>query len=123
MPNNGVSMVLVATMGEKEAMVMLQHCRMGHLSFDKMSKIFANVMCGVDKKKLVCDACEFGKHTRTSYVSRGIRSISPFVLVHVWTCHVISIRGMKYFITFIDCYSRMTWVYLMRHKDEVLKCF
>jgi transposase InsO family protein len=30
---------------------------------------------------------------------------------------------MKYFITFIDCYSHMTWVYLMKHKDEVFKCF
>jgi hypothetical protein len=78
-----------------------------------MSEVLADVMCGVDKNKLVCDACEFGKHTRSSYVSRGIMSISPFVLV----------SGMKYFVTFIDCYSRMTWVYLMRHKDEVFKCF
>ncbi|XP_071683308.1 uncharacterized protein [Lolium perenne] len=37
----------------------------------------------------------------------------------VWTCPVISISGMKYFVTFIDCYSRMTWVYLMKHKNEV----
>jgi hypothetical protein len=57
-------------------------------SRDKISKVFADVMCGVDKNKLVCDACELGKHTRSSYVSRGIMSISPFVLVHsdVWTC-------------------------------------
>jgi hypothetical protein len=40
-------------MGEKEAMVMLQHCRMGHFFFDKMSKIFVDVMCGVDKKACV----------------------------------------------------------------------
>lgn len=26
-------------------------------------------------------------------------------------------------MTFIDCYSRMTWIYLMRHKDEVFTCF
>jgi transposase InsO family protein len=47
------------------------------------------------------------------------------VLVHsdVWTCHVTSINGMKYFITFIDCFSRMTWFYVMKHKDEVLNCF
>ena len=35
----------------------------------------------------------------------------------------ISISGMKYFVTFIDCYTRMTWVYLLRHKDEVFQCF
>jgi hypothetical protein len=58
-------------------------------------------------------------------VSRGISSGSPFVLVHsdVWTCPMVSINGMKYFVTFIDCFSRMIWVYLMKHKDEVFKCF
>jgi hypothetical protein len=30
---------------------------------------------------------------------------------------------MKYFVTFIDCYSRLTWIYLMRHKDELFTCF
>lgn len=30
---------------------------------------------------------------------------------------------MKYFVTFIACHTRMTWIYLLRHKDEVFKCF
>jgi hypothetical protein len=109
----------------KEASVMLLHCRMGHLSFDKICTMFPNIMCGMDKSKLFCDAYEFAKHTRTSYVSRGVRSVSPFVLVHsdVWTCPMVSINGMKYFVTFIDSFSHMTWVYLMKHKDEVFKCF
>jgi transposase InsO family protein len=90
-----------------------------------MCKAFPDIMSKVDKNKLVCDACEFGKHTRAFYISRGLRSTLPFVLVHsdVWTSPVVSISGMKYFVTFIDCYSRMTWVYLMSHKSEVLKCF
>jgi transposase InsO family protein len=51
--------------------------------------------------------------------------VSPFILIHsnVWTCLVVSLSGMKYFVTFIDCYSRMTWLYLMKHKSEVLNCF
>ena len=104
---------------------MLLHCRLGHISFDIMSRMFSEQMCKVDKCKLLCDACEFGKHTRTSYVSRGLRSVSPFILIHsdVWTSPVVSLSGMKYFVTFIDCYSRMTWLYLMKHKSEVLNCF
>jgi hypothetical protein len=122
---NGTICTMLATRMEEEVEVMLLHCRLGHLSFDKICKAFPDVMCGVDKSKLLCDACEFAKHIRTSYISRGIRSTSPFVLVHsdVWTCPVTSINGMKYFVTFIDCFSRMTWVYVMKHKDEVLKCF
>jgi len=116
---------LTVAMGENEAKVILEHCRLGHLSFDTMAKVFPEIMSQVDKRKLVCDACEYGKHTRSVYVSKGLRSISPFMLIHsdVWTCPVISISGMKYFVTFIDCYSRMTWIYLMKQKNEVLKCF
>jgi hypothetical protein len=36
-----------ATMEDKEKHAMIQHCRMGHVSFDKMSRIFPNVMCGI----------------------------------------------------------------------------
>jgi transposase InsO family protein len=45
----------------------------------------------------VLDACEFGKYIKSSYVSRGIRSISPFVLVHsdVWTYLVISVKMIR----------------------------
>ena len=90
-----------------------------------MFQVFPNVMNGVDRTKLSCEACEYDKHTRTSYVSRGIRSVFPFVLMHydVWTCPVVPVSGMKYFVNFIDCFSRMSWVYLMCHKDEVFTCF
>jgi transposase InsO family protein len=124
-PSEDGNQGLVAVTEDKETRALIHHCRMGHVSFDKMYQIFPDVMRGVDRSKLKCDACEYAKHTRTSYVSKGIRSISPFVLVHsdVWTCPVVSISGAKYFVTFIDCYSRMTWIYLMRHKDEVFPCF
>jgi len=110
---------------EDEAKVMLLHCRLGHISFDIMSKMFPHEMSKVNKSNLICDACEYGKHTRSSYVSRGSRSLSTFILIHsdVWTSPVTAISGAKYFVTFIDCYSRMTWVYLMKHKSEVLECF
>jgi hypothetical protein len=62
--------------GEKETLALVYHCRMGHVSFDKMKKIFPDIMCGVDLNKLKCDACEYAKHTRTSYVSKGIKIIS-----------------------------------------------
>ena len=117
--------MLAAVAENKETGAIIHHCRMGHVSFDKMYQVFPDVMRGVDKSKLHCDACEFAKHTRNSYVSKGIRSISPFMLIHsdVWTCPMLSVSGMKYFVTFIDCHSRMTWVYLMKHKDEVFQCF
>ncbi|WVZ50418.1 hypothetical protein U9M48_001671, partial [Paspalum notatum var. saurae] len=123
--DEAICLALTTVASEEEAKVMLLHCRLGHISFDVMSRMFHDEMCKVDKRKLVCDACEFGKHTRASYVSRGLRSVNPFMLIHsdVWTSPVVSVSGMKYFVTFIDCYSRFTWLYLMKHKSEVLNCF
>jgi transposase InsO family protein len=36
---------------------------------------------------------------------------------------VVSVSEIKYFVTFIDCYFRMTWIYLMKQISEVLTCF
>jgi hypothetical protein len=47
--SQAVQYVLTTSVCEKEAMVMLQHCGMGHLSFDKMNKVVPDVLCGVDK--------------------------------------------------------------------------
>jgi transposase InsO family protein len=125
--NGGESMgaALIASMNEDEIKVMLEHCRLGHLSFGAMAKLFPHMTNNVDNRKLVFDACEYGKHTRETYISKGLRNISPFMLIHsdVWTCPVTSISGMKYFVTFIGCFSHVTWIYLMKHKSEVIKCF
>ncbi|KAJ1272565.1 hypothetical protein BS78_06G212200, partial [Paspalum vaginatum] len=44
--NDALCTVLAIKMGEKEFTVMLLHCRLGHLSFDKICKAFPDVMCG-----------------------------------------------------------------------------
>ena len=36
---------------------------------------------------------------------------------------VVSLAGHLWFVTFIDCYSRMTWAYVMCAKKEAFGCF
>ena len=36
---------------------------------------------------------------------------------------VASLLGYRWFVTFIDCHSRVTWVYLLKAKNEVFSCF
>ena len=88
--------------------------------------MYPELFSKIDKEKLACDACELGKHTRSTYGAIGLRCCEPFVLIHsdVWgPCPVTSMNGAKWFVTFIDCFTRMTWIYLMKQKSEVLKCF
>jgi len=46
-------------------------------------------------------------------------------LIHsdVWQSPVISHREFKYYVLFIDDYSRFTWLYTMKCKPEVYGIF
>jgi hypothetical protein len=35
----------------------------------------------------------------------------------------LSIEGSTYFLTFIDDFSRKTWIYFLKHKSDALGCF
>ena len=50
----------------------------------------------------------------------------PFELVYynVWgPCLVLSKTGFKYFVTFVDDYSSVTWLYLMKSCSELFSYF
>lgn len=106
--------------------LLLLHRRLGHPSFVAMSRIYPSLFNSCSKESLVCDACEFAKHTRVLYPSIGLRSQKPFDVIHsdVWgPCEAHSISGHKWFVTFIDGFSQYTWLYLLKHKSNVLLVF
>jgi hypothetical protein len=91
--------------------LLLIHQWMGHSSFNLLERLYPSKYEKADKQKLVCDACEFGKHTRSSYVSSGSRSSHAFDLVHsdVWgPSSTTAMNEYRFFVTFIDCYTRVT---------------
>ena len=76
---------------------------------------------------LDCESCQFAIHHRLSYSLRVNKQASaPFELVHsdVWgPCPVVSPTGFRYFVTFVDDYSRTTWLYLMKNRSELFSHF
>jgi hypothetical protein len=48
-----------------------------------------------------------------------------FERVHynVWGPTIESFDGYKYFITIVDDFSRVTWIYLLKFKSEVVDVF
>jgi GAG-pre-integrase domain len=94
-----------------EDLLLLHHRRMGHPYFSLLSRLYPSLFEKANKEILVCDACEFDKHTRSSYVSSGSRSSCIFELVHsdVWgPCPTTSVNEFRYFVTFINCFSHVT---------------
>ncbi|XP_073112088.1 uncharacterized protein [Elaeis guineensis] len=69
---------LTISSSQKEDLL-LQYRRLGHLSFTLLARIFPTVF-ETYKEKLVCDACELAKHTRSTYPNSGRRSKAMFEL-------------------------------------------
>ncbi|XP_027165958.1 uncharacterized protein LOC113765914 [Coffea eugenioides] len=85
------------------------HCRLGHPSLPTLKKLCPSFQ---NLSHLNCESCQFAKHHRLPYLSRvNKRATSSFELVHfdIWgPCPIVSKSGFKYFVTFVDDYSRVT---------------
>ena len=76
-------------------------------------------------KDSVCDACMQAKmHKLPLYSTKSI-SIKPFQIIFsdVWTSSIRSPSGYKYFVSFIDDYSRFVWLVPLKLKFEVHQTF
>lgn len=97
------------------------HSRLGHPSL-RSSKLLVPGLGSVSE--LHCESCELGKHKRVSFLPRvDTRASAPFRLVHsdiFCPIRVPNQCGYQYFVIFIDDYSRMTWLYFMKARSEVV---
>ncbi|WRX23682.1 Integrase [Theobroma cacao] len=110
----------------------LWHRRLGHVSMHTMSKLIKkNLVIGLPKLKLeddhICDACQLGKQTRTSFKTKKVVSTSrPLELLHIYLFGPISTTSLgekSYSFVIVDDYSRYTWVYFLAHKYDALPAF
>ena len=103
---------------------LLIHSRLGHPSLSKFQKMVPHFS---SLSSLACESYQLGKHTRVSFSKRlNNRAKSHFELVHtdVWgPCRTASTLGFQYFVTFIDDYSRCTWLFLIKNRAELFSIF
>ena len=94
---------------------LLLHNHLGHPSLSKFHKL---VPYFSSLSSLECESCQLGKHTCVLFSKRlDPRTKSSFELVHtnVWgPSRSTSTLGFRYFVTFIDNYSRCIWLFLMK---------
>ncbi|XP_049346101.1 uncharacterized protein LOC125810676 [Solanum verrucosum] len=109
----------------------LWHFRYGHLGFGGLRTLQQKKMViGIPEiitHSQVCEECVVGKQHRSQFPKgKSWRANSVLELVHSDICgpiNPISNGGKKYFITFIDDYSRKTWVYILQEKSEAFNVF
>lgn len=103
------------------------HRRLGHRDVEAIRTVHRSgaaegmklVDCGV---RTVCRCCLEGKMSRTPFpkiADRGSKEILDVVHTDVSGPLTATPSGNQYFLTFIDDFSRMAFVYLLRRKSEV----
>ena len=104
---------------------MLWHRRLGHISIERIKKLVNDgVLSTLDFADFeTCVNCIKGKQTNKS--KKGAkRSINLLEIIYTdICCPDMDANSSKYFITFIDYYSRYMYLYLLRSKDEALNAF
>ena len=107
---------------KKKSEIWLWHQCMGHASFGYLKKIFSSLFEKIDVSSFHCDICELAKSHRTQFPLILNKSPLPFMIIHsdVWgPSKVPTLGGSRWFVTFIDDCTRMTWLCLMKSKGEV----
>ena len=107
------------------------HLRFGHLNFSGLKLLSTSSMVRglptIEKPEYICESRTLGKQKRAPFHSgRSWRAVDPLHLVHTDICGPIepaSSGGNKYFITFIDDFSRKLWVYFMKEKSIAFNIF
>jgi hypothetical protein len=109
---------------------MLWHERMGHIGEKGLRAMHNKGMvedfpeCNLEVN--FCEHCIYGKQSRVRFPSGVTRENGILELVHsdvFGPVSVPSLGGSLYYVSFIDDFSRKTWIYFLRKKSEVFKKF
>ena len=100
------------------------HCRLGHPSLLLSKKLYPQFS---SLSSLNFELCQYAKLHRVHLSPKvNKRASAPSELVHhdvCCLCPIMSPTGIKYFVTFVDDFSRVTWFYLMKSCSEIFAHF
>ncbi|GJR87001.1 putative ribonuclease H-like domain-containing protein [Tanacetum coccineum] len=111
------------------------HRRLGHVNFKNLNKLVkGNLVRGLPSKIFqndhTCVACQKGKQHKASCKAKSVSSISHSLqLLHMDLFGPTSVRSLNhktYCLVITDDFSRFSWVFFLRTKDEtsgILKDF
>ena len=108
------------------------HKRFCHINFKALSKLSRNnLVKGLPKINFkvdhICDACQLGKLTKSSFKSKKVISTKqPLELLHMdlfGPTQVQSINHNKYVFVIVDDFSRYTWTIFMKNKSDTFEHF
>lgn len=107
-------------------LLLLWHRRLGHPNFLYLKKLKPDLFHDIPVDVLKCETCLYGRQARAQYPSKSYAESKPFNLIHsdIWgPSRVLNVNGDRWFVIFVDDHTRVTWIYLMKHKSDLLHIF
>jgi histone deacetylase 1/2 len=105
----------------------LWHRRLGHPSSVVVHQVLRDndIPFSELNKESVCDACQMAKSHQLPYPKSSSVSKFPLELVFsdVWGPTSDSFGRFRYKMSFIDDYSKFTWIYLLENNSDVFQKF
>ena len=115
----------------QQELTLLWHYRLGHPHLAAMRTLQTHKLAqGVPKDMFckidLCEACLFGKMASSKFPTSNSRRSRPLELVHSDICGPFPTQSLlksKYFISFIDDYTRFTILTFLKSKDQAFIAF
>jgi hypothetical protein len=101
------------------------HQRLGHPSSKVVARMITSFSLPVSRNSSishVCDSCSIDKSHRLPFHKHGLTSSAPFDLIYtdVWRpSPQTSIQGHKYYVIFIDHFTKYVWFFPLCNKSDV----
>jgi histone deacetylase 1/2 len=103
------------------------HSRLGHPAIPIVQHILSRyeLPSASVNKAVVCDACQQGKSHQLPFSLFTHVTTAPLEIIYsdVWGPAQTSTSGHQFYVSFVDAYSRFTWLYLHKHKSDVFRVF
>ena len=103
------------------------HLHLGHASANKLRSLVSNGSLGLSKfESFNCLHCQLAKQPALSFNTNNSICDTPFGLIHsdIWgPAPTPTVNGYRYFVLFIDDYSRFTWIYFLKHRSELSQIY
>lgn len=109
----------------------LWHYRLGHLNFKDINHLKKrNMVSGLPKIQIPNEVCEeyvqAKQHKKNFSKDARSNSKATFEVIYSDVCGSIQVNSIgvnRYFVTFIEDYSRKLWTYLIKKKSDVIEVF
>jgi histone deacetylase 1/2 len=103
------------------------HRRLGHPSSFVVQQVLRRnkIAYTLESTPYVCDSCQLAKSHQLPYLISSSVSTAPLekVFSDVWGHAPLSVGKHAYYVSFIDDFSKFTWIYLLKKCSDVYQAF